>query len=376
MSSKPSTSDNDFVEESWNLPSDFDLYSKYQIRKVFLPKKERKLQPSETNNKFQRKCNGIQSDERTLPFFNIECIEPNSPLDILNKSSSLAQFDATGHCVWTGAFLLISCMNEIIDFIEENIQSAELIVKESGLDEVNKSQLRMIELGCGTGVGGLSIMMSSLNSCSHPSDHKDNQEYLKSLITCCFTDEDPAVLKVCERNCQLNGLTKGDSYSIEELRWGDEKNPFMQQQKERCDIVLATDVLYDIDLLPPLFETASMLLRQGLSDESKDIKGPHAKGSMNHSRSNRGIFILSHVPRACYNDNNPPEAVEDLEKYIIDQAKEKYGLELMTIIKPSTEPVVGMKDEVDDDSSFFFENAVDSFTGAAILIFKKASSSL
>ena len=43
------------------------------------------------------------------------------------------------------------------------------------------------------------------------------------------------------------------------------------------------------------------------------------------------IFILSHVPRACYNDNNPPEAVENLEKYIIDQAREKYGLYLKDV---------------------------------------------
>ena len=370
MSTKSATSDNDFVEESWDLPSDFDLYSKYQIRKIFLPKKPRKLKSLETNNNFQKNYNGIQIDGVTLPYFNIECIEPNSPLDILNKSSSLAQFDATGHCVWTGAFLLISCMNEIVHFIEENITSTELTEEESDFGELNKSQLRMIELGCGTGIGGLSIMMSSINSSSHPSHHNSNLENAKCSITCCFTDEDPAVLKVCIRNCQLNGLTEGDSFSIEELRWGDEKNPFIQQHNGYFDIVLATDVLYDIDLLPPLFETASMLLRHRMCDESKDLER-----SMNSCQSNGGIFILSHVPRACYNDNNPPEAIEDLEKYIIDQAKEKYGLELMTIIKPPTESVVGLKDEGGDDSSFFIENGVDSFIGAAILIFRKLVSS-
>jgi hypothetical protein len=44
------------------------------------------------------------------------------------------------------------------------------------------------------------------------------------------------------------------------------------------DIALATDVLYDVDLIEPLFKTVSKLIP---SD---------------------GVFILSHIPRACYNE--------------------------------------------------------------------------
>ena len=64
-------------------------------------------------------------------------------------------------------------------------------------------------------------------------------------------------------------------------------------QRDVFDIALATDVLYDVDLIEPLFTTVSRCI------------------------PSKGIFILSHIPRACYNEGNPPEAVEDLEIYII-----------------------------------------------------------
>ncbi len=35
--------DNEVLEEAWNLPSDFDLLTNYQICRVCLPKKERKI---------------------------------------------------------------------------------------------------------------------------------------------------------------------------------------------------------------------------------------------------------------------------------------------------------------------------------------------
>merc|ERR1712194_608966 len=72
------------------------------------------------------------------------------------------------------------------------------------------------------------------------------------------------------------------------------------------------DVLYDVDLIDPLFTTIASCLTRG------------------------GVFVLSHIPRACYNEGNPPEAVADLEKYIIDQAL-KYNLRLMEILRPPEE---------------------------------------
>ena len=102
---------------------------------------------------------------------------------------------------------------------------------------------------------------------------------------------------------------------------------------------MATDVLYDVDLIKPLFTTVSKCIPSG------------------------GIFILSHIPRACYNEGNPPEAVEDLEQYIIDQAV-KYDLHLEIIIRPPK----------DDD---FTPEILDwcpasAFVGGGILVFRRS----
>lgn len=270
-------------EECWDLPADFNLYAKHEVGQVYYPA---------PNNGYD--------DNVARQSFRIECIEPDTPLDINNKSISSSQYDATGHCVWAGAFLLIQCIHELKKY-----------------DIVNK---RMIELGCGTGIGGLAMMLVN-NTSIAPSNM-------------CFTDNDPDALKVCERNCKLNNLPDA-SYSIKELTWGEDHS----DQKYLFDVALATDVLYDVDLIEPLFTTVSRCI------------------------PSEGIFILSHIPRACYNEGNPPEAVEDLEKYIIDQAV-IYNLHLEAIIRPPKE----------DD---FTPEMVDwcpvtSFLGGGILVFRRS----
>lgn len=266
------------VEECWDLDDDFDLYARPEIRTVHFP-------------------SGSQS-------FQIECVEPNSPLDINNKSQSSSQYDATGHCVWAGAFLLIQCIHEL-----ENV-----------VDTKNRT---IIEFGCGTGIGGLAMML---------------HETSKGPSNICFTDNDPAALKVCERNCKLNNL-HDTSYTTRELTWGEEADTHQKKNDALNDIALATDVLYDVDLIKPLFTTVSKCIPSG------------------------GIFILSHIPRACYNEGNPPEAVEDLEQYIIDQAV-KYDLHLEIIIRPPK----------DDD---FTPEILDwcpasAFVGGGILVFRRS----
>ena len=100
-----------------------------------------------------------------------------------------------------------------------------------------------------------------------------------------------------------------------------------------------------------------------------------------NKNDNSGIFILSHVPRACYNDNNPPEAIDNLEQYIIDQAKDHYGLQLITVIrppKPSSSSSNTCDDceeeakELDKSKTLLDTNiGIGSFVGSAILIFEK-----
>jgi hypothetical protein len=220
-------------------------------------------------------------------------------------------------------------MNEILDIIILTHHGGS---SNSTITTIHDKTLHMIELGCGTGIGQLALMSAikaKTNSCR---------------IHACFTDADPAVLNLCQRNCLLNHLPQ-DNYSIQELTWGQDHTKMTMNSN--FDIVLATDVLYDIDMLHPLFATASQLL----SSSSSSSKYQHR------------MFILSHIPRACYNDNNPPEATENLEKYIVDQGSKHYGLSLYQMIRPPISEKI---------SSHVLEFcSKESFHGSAIFIFQK-----
>ena len=347
MTSKSTTT---IQEENWNLPSNFDLFSTHEIRKIYLPKTS---SSSSSSSSLQSSSNNsYDSSLSSMSYFNIECIEPSSPLDILNTSiSDMEKYDATGHCVWTGAFLLIDCMNLILDIID-TYHISQRHYDDNDYHSCRSQNLKMIELGCGTGIGGLALMIASTSQESHSKPQMKKMHISK----CHFTDTDPDVLKVCKRNCKLNDLVEGKSYDIHELTWGiiesNKQNMYIQDKK--FDIILATDVLYDIDLLPPLFTTVCNLLSNKNNNNSNNE-------TSDNNKNIGGIFILSHIPRACYNDNNPPEAIENLEQYIIDQGKKKYGLELIDLVRPIK-------------SSASSSNGITSFPdSSAIFIFCQSS---
>jgi predicted nicotinamide N-methyase len=307
-------------EESWDLPSSFDLYSTPKVHTILVcpTKEEDHIDPYKKHKVSSSSC---------TTSIDIECIEPTTPLDISNISLSSKEYDGSGHCVWAGAFLLIQCMNEILDIILPTCKNEE---------EKLRNKLQMIELGCGTGIGQLALM-SAITTKFHLS------------VYGCFTDADPAVLNLCQRNCQLNNLST-DSYSIQEFTWGQDltKNNVNTTAanivSNTFDIVLATDVLYDIDMLHPLLSSASQLISSS-------------------SKNSSGLFILSHIRRACYNDNNPPEAMENLEKYIVDQGREHYGLSVYQVIRPP------MPEKMSSHVLDFCSK--EAFHGSAIFIFQK-----
>ena len=294
-------------EECWNLGDNFNLYAKHEIGEVHFPSN-----PDDEQH--------YDNDAHQHHSFKIECIEPDSPLDINNLTQSSRQYDATGHCVWAGAFLLIQCIHELEKYI--------ILEAGDGDGDCSQSQHKNH-----TGIGGLAMLLVN------------NKSIVPSHV--CFTDNDPAALQVCERNCKLNQVPEA-AYSIRELTWEEEEEEEDEIQVKEggddallFDIALATDVLYDVDLIKPLFTTVSKCIPSG------------------------GKMILSHIPRACYNEcNNPPEAVEDLEKYIIDQAVH-YNLHLVDIIRPP-------KDERDFVPEILDWCPVTSFVGGGILIFHRA----
>jgi predicted nicotinamide N-methyase len=230
--------DDEAKEECWNLPADFNLYTKHEIKHVYFPR---------------RKCDGDDEDDsssnvRQSSCFRIECINPSSPLDVSNNGTSSSLYDATGHCVWAGAFLLIQCIYELKNILNEDIGGK-----------------RLIEFGCGTGIGGLAMLLAN------EVDDKNDAPIIPSHVT--FTDNDPSALRICDRNCKLNSMSES-SYSVSELTWGDE----VDTDSALFDFGLATDALYDEKMIIPLFKTVSRCVIPG------------------------GVFILSHIPRACFKE--------------------------------------------------------------------------
>jgi hypothetical protein len=136
-----------------------------------------------------------------------------------------------------------------------------------------------------------------------------------------FTDNDAESLELCRTNCELNDLEETTHYSRHVLCWGQEPYPV-----SNVDTILATDVLYDMVMIPPLMETAATLLKDD------------------------GYALLSHVPRFCLPKREQEEdenciidvrrdeekssfqAYHDLEVHILDQAKQ-VGLVLVDTIR-------------------------------------------
>lgn len=144
----------------------------------------------------------------------IECVERLTPLDMMSLSAGI--HDATGHCVWLGAFLFLAELPSLGCFDGQ----------------------RILELGTGTGIAGLGIL----------------QAFQPDKVV--LTDADPDALALCRRNCAVNEIT-ASRYQVQELTWGE---PLGHDMLESFDIVVAADVLYDIGLLPALFTSAEQSL--------------------------------------------------------------------------------------------------------------------
>ena len=267
--------------DDWNLEFDFHVFAQHEARKISSPHVKART-----------------DGER---YILVECVESLTPVDMMNLGSGI--HDATGHCVWMGAFLLMDALPLLGVYFHGK---------------------RVIELGCGTGIGGIALVCS--------------ENALPSMLT--LTDADPNALELCGRNCEHNTLDPSQ-YSVVPLTWGEKLAAgLLKDGDPKFDTVLATDVLYDIGLLPPLFRTAVDCL------------------------GGTGTFVLSHVPRACYSSDHPP--VNNLEDHIIERARE-FGFHLTKLLRPSDlgEEPCRPRDALNADVSLNEMGQV----GAAILIF-------
>ena len=237
------------------------------------------------------------SPTRTLT---IACVPALSPLDMMNLSRG--DHDATGHRIWMGAYLFV-----------------EAIAKHACIRNLFRSK-RLLELGCGTGLAGLALLN---DSCDAP-------------LSVLFTDADPAALELCRRNVRQNLSSQDKRCAVAPLEWGTD-----EVTGSFFDVVLATDVLYDISSVEPMLRTVKSTLRP------------------------EGHFVLAHVPRACLPGEGKVGTAKGLEDYISREAN-KHGLEVSMVVRPSD-----LCNDLQESSLNTVSFAMLEDAGAAILVFKR-----
>jgi uridine kinase/SAM-dependent methyltransferase len=292
----------------------------------------------------QHELISIRLDDDSGTKLDLECVSSLSPIDMIHLSNGT--HDATGHTVWMGALLLCEAL------------ASNATAKASPTDSQGTFSFRgmfqlrrVLELGCGTGVGGLALLVSPLAWDARPSH-------------VCFTDNDNDVLDLCRRNCQRNipfledrsPKQQNNGVSILHLDWsgapaGDWNGT------SAFDVVLATDVLYDVGCLGFLLSTVSQNLVPS------------------------GSFVLAHVPRSCLpepmssgsetnglsRDDNISYQ-EALERHVIDTAL-KHGLILSHTLRPDQIKKTNQRCKNPALNEVSLEDMEEA--GAALFIFQK-----
>uniref|UniRef100_A0A7S2PGQ6 Methyltransferase domain-containing protein n=2 Tax=Leptocylindrus danicus TaxID=163516 RepID=A0A7S2PGQ6_9STRA len=260
-------------------------------------------------------------------------------------------FDATGNRVWLGAYLFLHFFGRRDTCMHLHQPTSELITSVEKEESLSPSQMDMsnqisklrqllfrnrtvVELGCGTGVSGLSLL-------------KSQHDCPKSLH---LTDCDETSIDLCRKNCEENVSYDGSSCinlcTFELLKW---RIDYGDTSTCECagnvyDTVIATDVLYDLASLKPLMHTASALLEAS------------------------GYFVLSHVPRACIEGNDSGVSSSKLLEECICKKARSSGFGDASILRPEMIIDAGIGSTNCDE---LLQEMKES--GAAILIFKKMS---
>jgi predicted O-methyltransferase YrrM len=228
----------------------------------------------------------------------LKCVKALTPLDMIKLSSG--HYDATGNRLWMGAHFFTRA------FVH--------------LEKSLFTRKRVMEVGSGTGFGGIALLMLC--------DHADCAP--TKLV---LTDSNRSALELCRQNCELN-FNHDERITIRYLDWNDDG----PNSVEMFDTMLGTDLIYDVSVLIPLLSTVSKYLTKN------------------------GVLILSHIPRASLPGESKIASTEEMEKHILHQAI-KYRLRLTDTLRPLDLPRIA-KDRLGDLLSM-------QDAGAALLLFVK-----
>jgi len=206
-----------------------------------------------------------------------------TPLDI-NYNEAVLQgefYDGTGTMVWLAAEAFAWSLDQDIHELYSRLCRPKN--RPEVLGSPSRTRPLWCELGCGTGLAGLAALVLA-------TAQPDLAPTPTAEFRVAFTDTDRESLHNCESNCMLNNLPK-DSFSHHPLSWGIPET-YPPELIGNADVVLATDVLYDMKMVLPLFQTAVSLLREPCSNHGEC-------SGCRESNDAGGVMILSHVPRFC-----------------------------------------------------------------------------
>ncbi|KAL7469272.1 hypothetical protein ACHAXS_009534 [Conticribra weissflogii] len=297
--------------------------------------------------------NNIRMEVKRRITMKIQCLSELTPLDMMDLSLGIN--DPTGSCMWMGAFFFLEIFARHLDLSEDHddyrdhpknggtkdpnplkcsdrIREAYLELSKpcshlqgvcdlSNLSPIEMRQYlsylrhylfppgcEILELGAGTGMSGLSLVVANQATMKKLSDEQpaNNSPIRPSLLV--LTDANEDSLELCQKNLESN-INQDElifPVHVKRLEWGpgnsdqifcpssvidssnteqtstnkDQHSATFNHFKSTSslpssyDTIFATDVLYDLSSLRPLLITASELQKTG------------------------GFFILSHVPRA------------------------------------------------------------------------------
>lgn len=204
----------------------------------------------------------------------VRCVRDLSPLDMIDLANGVA--DATGHKVWSGAELFVA-----------------FLARSTGLrrwcSSEGSGRRSAVELGCGTGLSGLALAAST------------------DLRLVLLTDGHEGVVEFATGNAALNATLGRTAVQVRRLEWNDRAAiDAARAEAQRIDVsrgdageagfdlVIATDVIYDEDVVEAMVHAAAALV--GLPSTSS---GAGEREGSSHPVERR--LIVAHVPR-CAND--------------------------------------------------------------------------
>ncbi len=304
----------------------------------------------------------IPSSSSSSYIMTLNCVESLTPLDMMNLYNG--NHDSTGHRLWMGSLFFMECFactlpptSSSLSLSDERQESNIMIDTLSKWRTKLFHHKRILELGAGTGASGLSLIIAGNNNENNNNNNNTLYYPQQQPYSVTFTDSDEGVLYLCiknmkQNNIQLFGADTSDvndlnnnnnnndynvvkqEHKVYQLEWGynnqnihnnsitvkrynattqpslsssshDETTTTATITTETIcihsfDCIIATDVIYDISAIKPLFETASLLLK------------------------NNGYFILSHIPRATASeeeDNGHNNIQDKIETLILNIAK-------------------------------------------------------